>query len=1065
VKILSDNHVLTDTDTVITVGTFDGIHLGHKSIIQKLTETARKRNCKSVVFTFNNHPRNVLQSDKWLKLITTIQERNTLLSQMGVDYIYIQDFTKSFSQLTGSAFIQSMLIEKLNLKHLIVGYDHHFGRDRLGDINTIKNIGLVSGFDVSKVEPLEIGNIKVSTADMGKKSGWNLASYFGMGVSEGTQQAVGSVDKMTAEMDAYLPHSPSEKGALQALDQSAFAIPKTMADGINAGTSVAVDATAKMTAAVNNELGKIKSVSASVGALMTSAEMEGTLPALQLSGLQDTSKPYFVQSDGMPALAYGEKSAGFSSASEVSTVDSYLRAYKSTGGDTDAAMAEIGKTPGAVDSLNNVLGKFGLGEKDVMRLEGIVRQLGTVADTYAATSNDIMARKEVVEGSMNGLSEDALKLLADKATAIDATMSTVTSKQNIDVIHSAMGAVRKANESEAAFQQAVQMIFSNRPVSADLMSRLNDNQLEKLTTTANTPSMDVVSPMMDSVTRTNYVARADNPVADSITSELDKRRTAVSTEQDKEAIVAIDSRMKSSSASKSGYARKELSEIINLKNDAELSHFKSLVQSMPDVLGVEIIDMVNNREKELVSQAKEIDTIAAEIASRNFESQSEFQTYLDSLKLTERFSTDNLDVLQAKLAEVGAANPVEKQEVAGIDIGGWLNKGFKSVPGRVDDANQRIGIAKSQQAERVKASRESNITGVVELLASDDKEKGATLNTIKTRLIKIQTEAEIEGFTEGQKMYAQTQGELMQGAEKSSWYNPMSWLSTGGDGAKKQDTFTGIKHQNMQAAQNASIWVDAETSLKEMKGAIQKSMMEVDTFDDFVKRRNQLGLYMKQTDIESYKHKWEEMESTKYYASQMNTASKERGKGVEARLGRNVKEQMSSTGLGSSELGKLAFGMADLTKGADGTYSRDLKTGATPDGEAAILDTVLQKTHELKATRDGMYKSEELKMVESIDLVGKLLGLDSARVAAAKERYQTEVIATRKKEFERNLAVASLDENSKKQFELIEKYGVEEGTLRHKQNRIVEGTQAVTNRRTESETAGMSDLTKGADGT
>jgi len=168
VKILSDNHVLTDTDTVITVGTFDGIHLGHKSIIQKLTETARKRNCKSVVFTFNNHPRNVLQSDKWLKLITTIQERNTLLSQMGVDYIYIQDFTKSFSQLTGSAFIQSMLIEKLNLKHLIVGYDHHFGRDRLGDINTIKNIGLVSGFDVSKVEPLEIGNIKVSSSKIRK---------------------------------------------------------------------------------------------------------------------------------------------------------------------------------------------------------------------------------------------------------------------------------------------------------------------------------------------------------------------------------------------------------------------------------------------------------------------------------------------------------------------------------------------------------------------------------------------------------------------------------------------------------------------------------------------------------------------------------------------------------------------------------------------------------------------------------------------------------------------------------------------------------------------------------
>jgi len=570
----------------------------------------------------------------------------------------------------------------------------------------------------------------------------------------------------------------------------------------------------------------------------------------------------------------------------------------------------------------------------------------------------------------------------------------------------------------------------------------------------------VVSSMMDSVTRTNYVSRADNPVADSITSELDKRRTAVSTEQDKEAIVAIDSRMKSSSASKSGYARKELSEIINLKNDAELAHFKSLVQSMPDVLGVEIIDMVNNREKELVSQAKEIDTIAAEIASRNFESQSEFQTYLDSLKLTERFSTDNLDVLQAKLAEVGAANPVEKQEVAGIDIGGWLNKGFKSVPGRVGDVNQRIDAAKSQQAQRVKASREANITGVVELLASDDKEKGATLNTIKTRLIKIQTEAEIEGFTEGQKMYAQTQRELMQGAEKSSWYNPMSWLSTGGDGAKKQDTFTGIKHQNMQAAQNASIWVDAETSLKEMKGAVQKSMMEVDTFDDFVKRRSQLGLYMKQTDIESYKHKWEEMESTKYYASQMNTASKERGKGVEARLGRNVKEQMSSTGLGSSELGKLAFGMADLTKGADGTYSRDLKTGATPDGEAAILDTVLQKTHELKATRDGMYKSEELKMMESIDLVGKLLGLDSARVAAAKERYQTEVVATRQKEFARNLTVATLDENSKKKFEMIEKYGVPEGTIRYEQNRIVEGTQALTNRKTESETTGMSEVDK-----
>ena len=119
---------------VLTQGTFDGVHFGHKKILSQVVSEAKKMEGESVLLTFYPHPRLVLNPDKNdLKLLTTIEEKIELVADLGIDYLIIIPFTQEFSQLSAAAFVKDILVDKLHIAKLIIGYDHRFGRGREGD--------------------------------------------------------------------------------------------------------------------------------------------------------------------------------------------------------------------------------------------------------------------------------------------------------------------------------------------------------------------------------------------------------------------------------------------------------------------------------------------------------------------------------------------------------------------------------------------------------------------------------------------------------------------------------------------------------------------------------------------------------------------------------------------------------------------------------------------------------------------------------------------------------------------------------------------------------------------
>lgn len=149
--------------SVITIGTFDGVHVGHQQIIHRLVDTARKNDLQALVLTFFPHPRMVIQNDAYIKLINTIDEKAKQLEQLGVDHLVVKEFTKSFSRLTALEYVRDILVNKLKVKHIIVGYDHHFGRNRTANINELKEFGAFYDFEVTEIEPQEVDDVAVSS--------------------------------------------------------------------------------------------------------------------------------------------------------------------------------------------------------------------------------------------------------------------------------------------------------------------------------------------------------------------------------------------------------------------------------------------------------------------------------------------------------------------------------------------------------------------------------------------------------------------------------------------------------------------------------------------------------------------------------------------------------------------------------------------------------------------------------------------------------------------------------------------------------------------------------------
>jgi riboflavin kinase / FMN adenylyltransferase len=150
---------------VVTMGIFDGVHRGHRSLLDTLVLRAREEKCESAVVTFDPHPRLILQQNhKGLSFLSTIDEKSALLKESGIDHLIIIKFNRSFSKMGACEFVQEVLIEKVNTRYLMVGYDHHFGKNGEGNFETIKECTRSLNFIVEKVEELKSSEGAVSSS-------------------------------------------------------------------------------------------------------------------------------------------------------------------------------------------------------------------------------------------------------------------------------------------------------------------------------------------------------------------------------------------------------------------------------------------------------------------------------------------------------------------------------------------------------------------------------------------------------------------------------------------------------------------------------------------------------------------------------------------------------------------------------------------------------------------------------------------------------------------------------------------------------------------------------------
>lgn len=149
--------------TIVTLGTFDGVHLGHRKIIDRLVNESKTNGFESVVLTFFPHPRMVIQEDKQIKLLNTMEEKATLLEDLGLDHLIVHPFDKKFSRLTALEFVEEILITQLNVAKIITGHDHRFGRNRTANIDDLIHYGSEFGFEVAQISAQEIEEVSVSS--------------------------------------------------------------------------------------------------------------------------------------------------------------------------------------------------------------------------------------------------------------------------------------------------------------------------------------------------------------------------------------------------------------------------------------------------------------------------------------------------------------------------------------------------------------------------------------------------------------------------------------------------------------------------------------------------------------------------------------------------------------------------------------------------------------------------------------------------------------------------------------------------------------------------------------
>lgn len=168
-KIYNDLSKYTSTNTTfVTIGTFDGVHIGHQKVIKDLIEKAKNQHTDAVLLTFFPHPRMVLQKRHDIKLINTIDERIQLLEKTGLELLVIHKFSVAFSKQSALEFVRNVLVNKLNISKLIIGYDHHFGKNRDGNFEQLKKYGYTFNFKVKKTAQEKFKNVAVSSTKIRK---------------------------------------------------------------------------------------------------------------------------------------------------------------------------------------------------------------------------------------------------------------------------------------------------------------------------------------------------------------------------------------------------------------------------------------------------------------------------------------------------------------------------------------------------------------------------------------------------------------------------------------------------------------------------------------------------------------------------------------------------------------------------------------------------------------------------------------------------------------------------------------------------------------------------------
>lgn len=154
--------------TILTLGTFDGVHIGHKKILERVIQNTENKEFESLVLTFFPHPRMVLQGQSEIKLLNTIEEKIYLLEKIGIQNLVIHPFDESFSRLTAEEFVKTVLVEKFHIQKIIIGHDHRFGRNRTANIDDLITFGKQYGFEVEQISVQEINDVSISSTKIRK---------------------------------------------------------------------------------------------------------------------------------------------------------------------------------------------------------------------------------------------------------------------------------------------------------------------------------------------------------------------------------------------------------------------------------------------------------------------------------------------------------------------------------------------------------------------------------------------------------------------------------------------------------------------------------------------------------------------------------------------------------------------------------------------------------------------------------------------------------------------------------------------------------------------------------